>query len=322
MIEKTSAFREMLPGLGIALTIAIISFMASSLHEAFDALVISIIFGMLVANMFDERGMLKRGIDAALKFFLPVGIGLYGIQLRFVGMEVRYWLATMGVFLLMFITSYFIARGFGISKRLALLLSTGMSVCGATAIVIVAPALRAEKEDTSISILSVMTVGLTGMLFYRFLPELMGLSLGRFAFLSGMTLPMIGQVKVASVSLGPESLQLASNFKLMRISALVVVAALAIIFPTEGKEKGYYLPWFMGLFFALALASTLSQSVAQMREFVEPVSKFSLSVALAAIGLSLHFDSVTERGASPLFTCFLSWGIVVLTIYLFFSIVT
>jgi uncharacterized integral membrane protein (TIGR00698 family) len=251
-----------------------------------------------------------------------VGIGLYGIQLRFVGTEVRYWLATAGVFLLMFVISYFIARGFGISKRLALLLSTGMSVCGATAIVIIAPVLRAKKEDTSISILSVMTVGLTGMLFYRFLPDLMGLSMERFAFLSGMTLPMFGQVKVASASLGPESLELASNFKLMRISALVLVAALAIVFPSEEKGKGFNVPWFMGLFFALALASNLLQSVANMREFVEPVSKFFLSVALAAIGLSLHFDSVTEKGASPLFTCFLSWGIVVLTTYLFFSIVT
>ena len=196
-----------------------------------------------------------------------------------------------------------------------------MSVCGASAIVVVAPVLRARREDTSIAILSVMTVGLTGMLFYRFLPDLMGLSVERFAFLSGLTLPMFGQVKVASASMGPESLQFASNFMLMRISALVLVAALAVMFPSEGEGKGSYVPWFMGVFFALALASNLSQTVADMREFVEPVSKFSLSVALAAIGLSLHFDSVTEKGASPIFTCFLSWGIVVLTIYLFFSIV-
>jgi uncharacterized integral membrane protein (TIGR00698 family) len=321
-MAQTKAFRDVLPGLGITLTIAVISFMASSLHEAFDALVISIIFGMLVANMFDERGIFERGINASLKIFLPLGIGLYGIQLRFVGIEMHYWPAALGVFFFVFVISYYIARGFGIDKSLALLLSTGMSVCGASAIVVVAPVLRAKKEDTSISILAVMTVGLTGMLFYRFLPDLMGLSVERFAFLSGMTLPMFGQVKVASASMGPESLQLASNFKLIRISALVLVAALAILFPVEGKEKGYYIPWFMGVFFALALASNLSQTVAHMKEFVEPVSKFSLSMALAAIGLSLHFDSVTEKGASPLFTCFLSWGIIVLTIYLLFSIIT
>jgi uncharacterized integral membrane protein (TIGR00698 family) len=312
---------RLLPGLTLALTIAIISTMASSLHKSFDSLVISIIIGMLVANMLDERKTLEEGLGAAVKVFLPLGIGLYGAQFRLVGLETRLWPGVAIVFVLIFAVSYFISRGFGNDRTLSMLISTGMSVCGAAAIVIVAPLINAKKEDTSISILSVMTVGLTGMLFYRFLPDLMGLSVESYAFLTGMTLPMFGQVKVAAASMGPESLEMASNFKLIRVSALILITFLAMFIPGRDGNKSYT-PWFMAVFFMLALASNISETVASARGILEPISKFSLTMALAAIGLNLNFESITGRGMGPLFACFLSWGIVVLSVYLLLSLVS
>lgn len=66
-------------GLIVAITIAVIAFVISSLHSSFESLVISIIIlGMLIANFFDEKDFLKRGIDLSLKYFLPVGIALCG----------------------------------------------------------------------------------------------------------------------------------------------------------------------------------------------------------------------------------------------------
>ena len=56
-----------LPILAITLVISAIAYMVSSLHQSFDALVISVIFGMLVMNMFDDHGAMDAGIDLALK---------------------------------------------------------------------------------------------------------------------------------------------------------------------------------------------------------------------------------------------------------------
>jgi uncharacterized integral membrane protein (TIGR00698 family) len=320
MNSRESLIKSAVPGLGITFIIAFISYLASSMHPSFDALVISIIFGMLVANMLDDRGALQHGIDIALKFFLPLGIALYGFQLRIVNVEAASLPGAFVVFAFMFLVCYFISRGVGLDKQLSVLLSTGMSVCGASAIIVIAPILGARKEDTSISVLSVITVGLTGMIIYRVLPGMLDIDVGKFAFLTGATLPMLGQVKVASSVMGEESLKFALQYKLVRISALAAVAVFALIF-SRSRDKRFHVPWFMVAFFAFAIAVNVSDLTASFSEVVRPVSKGSLSIALAAVGLSINFDSITEKGAGPLLSAFLAWGIIVLTVYLALSVV-
>jgi uncharacterized integral membrane protein (TIGR00698 family) len=317
--QETRRLREMLPGAGIALSIAMISFMASLIHPAFDPLAISLIFGLLVANLLGEREMFEIGTNAVLRVFLPLGIGLYGIQLEFSAVEVRYLPPVAAVFVFLAVVTYFVAKGFGLGRSIAVLIGAGMSVCGASAIAVIAPLMEAKKEDTSIAIISVMTIGLTGVLVYSFIPSLLGMGLEKFAFLSGATLPMLGQVKVASRTLGEDCLRLAVNFKLMRVSALAFVALAAVWF-SGGEKKKIRALWFMVLFFALALAANLSREAASLRGVLGPLGTFSLTAALSAIGMSLEFDSITARGVSPLFAAFIAWGIVVLSIYLALSL--
>lgn len=312
--------KDAAPGLGITMTIALIAYLVASMHPSFDALVISIIFGMLVANMLDDRAMIQSGIDLSLKVFLPLGIALYGLQLRISSVEVKLLPGALAVFALMFLVCYFISRGVGMGRSLSVLLSTGMSVCGASAIVVMASILSARKEETSISVLSVITVGLTGMIIYRVVPDMFGMDASKFAFLSGTTLPMLGQVKVAASVLGRETVGMALNYKLVRISALAIVAGLGLVLSRE-RGKGFHMPWFMAVFFALAVAVNLSGAVAALSEAARPVSKVFMILALAAVGLSINFDSVTEGGWGPLVAVFLAWGIIVMTVYLTLSVI-
>lgn len=77
----------------------------------------------------------------------------------------------------------------------------------------------------------------------------------------------------------------------------------------------------MVLFFVFALAANVFEQVASLRTYMEPVTMFMLSISLAAVGLSMDFDSLTERGLSPIYAGFLVWGIIVLGIYLFLSLI-
>jgi uncharacterized integral membrane protein (TIGR00698 family) len=320
MNSGTSLIRRAAPGMGMTLIIALIAFLASSMHPSFDSLVIAVIFGMLVVNMFDDRKMIEEGVELALKIFLPLGIALYGFQLKVTDVPTNVLPGVLVVFALMFSVSYFISRGIGLDKPLSVLISTGLSVCGASAIVVIAPIIGARKEDTSISVLSVIAVGLTGMLAYRVIAGMGDINVGQYAFLTGATLPMLGQVKVASAAMGSESLNMALRFKLVRISSLALVAVAGLIF--SGRQGGRKrVPWFMVAFFAFAIAVNTSSFAASLSEMVRPASKVSLSLALAAIGLSINFDSVTEKGMGPLLSAFLAWGIIALTVYLALSTV-
>lgn len=304
------------PGFGIALVTAIVSYLSASLHPSFDALVISIVFGMLLANGIGDRETYEKGVEAAIKVFLPIGIALYGTQLAIAGVDLRLLPAIVIAIGLIFGVTYFISRGFGMGRGLSVLLGTGLAVCGASAIAVMSPLINSRKEETSISLISVMTLGLTAMLLFSFIPEMLGLSVSKFAFLTGMTLPMFGQVKVAASTLGKESLSIASNYKLLRVSSLLFFACIAIL--TMRKKGGMArIPWFMVAFFVLAVSVNLFEGASALREYAAPVSKFSLTTALAAIGLSIDFDSITEEGAKPLFSVFLSWGIVALMLYVF-----
>ncbi len=310
--------KGILPGLIIVLLITIVSFMLSFLHPSFDALVISIIFGVLVANVMKEKEFFDNGVAFALKIFLPIGIALYGTQLSFAGAGVKLWFCVIVIVVSLFALTYFISKVLGLPKNLGLLLSSGVSVCGASAIAIISPLISAKKEETSISIIAVMVLGLAGMIFYPIVSEILVLTKNEFAFLTGVTLPMLGQVKATASAAGQEVLATALKLKLLRISCLIFLPIVVLML--SGREKKFYVPWFIVVFIVLAMGVNIIKGAKVIADVAEPVSKFLLSSALAAIGLSVDFNSIAEEGAKPLLSVLLSWGIVVLLLYLIFSL--
>lgn len=321
-----------LSGIVFSLLIAVISFLLSQFHPSFDALVVSIILGMLLSNMLERREMLHKGINIMLRFFLPAGVALYGTQLTF-GNNIDYWmwLSVIAVFVFSFAVTFLIARAFRLHDRLAVLLASGFAVCGASAIAVISPLVNARKEDTSIATIVIMVMGLVSIVFYPILWDMTDMTIREIAFFSGTTIPMLGQVKVAAGTAGIDSLSLAVRFKLVRISMLLFIAAGLLIFSgkwrsgtAEGVLKitaggmassGLYIPWFMVVFIVLALIANVVEIPVSITRILEPVSRFLLSLALAAIGLSVDLDSITSEGTRPLVVVFLSWVIVALFVY-------
>lgn len=187
-------------GFFLCIFIASAAFYISQLHPAFDALVISIITGILIGSFLTKNENMDEGIALALKFFLPLGISLYGSQLMLKG-HPFVWLQAIIPLVLLFSFTLFLSKIMKIPGNIGILLATGISICGASAVAIVSPLIRAKKDETSIAIISVMMVGLIGMVFYPVLRNLLNFSPEGYALWVGATLPMIGQVQVAA---GPD----------------------------------------------------------------------------------------------------------------------
>ena len=320
---NTIKIKKILPGIIIVLLITMVSFILSSLHPSFDMLVISIIFGMLVANFIKDKALFDDGVAFVSRVFLPIGIALYGTQLSFAGAGLKLYICVIATFVSLFVITYLISRGLGLTKNTGILLSTGVSVCGASAIAIISPLIGAKKEETSISVIAVMVLGLAGMIFYPLLTEILALNKDEFAFLSGATLPMLGQVQATASTAGPEALAIALKLKLIRISCLIFFPIVVLMLPDRSatrREKKFYMPWFIVVFIVLAIGVNIVKEAKFIAEIFEPLSKFFLSSVLAAIGFSVDFESIAEEGTKPLIAVFLSWGIVVLLLYLAFSI--
>jgi len=307
--------KRYLPGVVTVLLIAFFSYVLSTVNASFDSLVVSIIIGMFLGNLLARPAGLRDGIEGSLRVFLPAGIALYGAQLVLTRMQGSYIAMIFVVFIGLFGFTLLIARVFNIETRAAVLLASGLSICGASAIAVISPLIGARREDTSIAIISVMMLGLTGMIFYPLLYDFFSLSRNEFNFLCGTTLPMLGQVKVAAGSACPECLGQAVNIKLIRMSFLFFLVT-AAIFLSGGEKKGVRVPWFVIVFIVLAL---LVNTTSLLNRFLGPMktlSSFFLSSGLAAIGFSVDFDAIVEEGTTPLGVIFFSWGVVILLMYL------
>jgi uncharacterized integral membrane protein (TIGR00698 family) len=307
--------KEYMPGLGIVLAIAFFSFCLSVLHASFDALVISIIIGMFYGNLTGRRAWYEKGVETAIGLFLPLGIAFYGSQLIVKGMHMSTLFSVFLVFSSLFGLTLLASRFFNIEKKTAILLASGLAVCGATAIAIISPLIDAKREDTSIAIISVVMLGLTGMIFYPMIHDIFSLSTEEFGFLAGTTLPMLGQVKVAAGNVSPECMMHAVEVKLVRVSFLFFLISTAVILSgTKGAK--IRVPWFVILFVIFAIVVNVTDILSPVAEYLGFASSFFLSAALAAIGFSVDFEAIMEKGIAPLAAIFSSWGMTILILYL------
>ena len=309
-----------MPGAFLVTGIALLSLYLSSLHASFDALVISIIIGMVVGNMVRMRNAAAVGMDFGTKVLLPVGIALYGMQLSVITIHPGLVLSIFLVFSALFAGTILLSRVFSLGSNLSLLLASGLSICGASAIAIISPLIGAKREETSISILSVMMLGLLGMIFYPLLYDFFPLSKDEFNFFTGATLPMIGQVRVAAGNVCPECLDSALQIKLIRVAFLFFVLPM-VVFRAGGSGAKVKIPWFAVLFLVLAVMVNTVPLLRQLQDISRTFSTFCLSAGLGAIGFSVDFDAIVQEGMTPLVVILAVWSVVLIALYLLKAVV-
>lgn len=312
--------RNYISGFLVIVVIASFSLFLSALHASFDALVISIIIGMLLGNLVGNRDYFSSGLDIGVKVMLPVGIALYGMQLSVSGLRPGLVFSIFLVFCALFIFTLLLSRVFRLNSSISLLLASGLSICGASAIAVISPVIKARREDTSISILSVMMLGLVGMICYPLIYDFVSFTKDDFNFFAGTTLPMIGQVRVAASNVCPECLDSALQIKLVRVAFLLFLVPVLVIRQYR-IDKQISIPWFIVIFMSLSVLVNTVPAIRQFQEIARTIGTVCFSAGLAAIGFSVDFDAIIDEGITPLAVIVAVWSVVLIGIYLFRNIV-
>ncbi len=302
-------------GIGLVLVVAGLSYLTSFISPVFDPLVVGILLGIFLANLFEGQEIVENSFYG-IKIFLPAGIALYGFQLKIRNhIPETELLGLIGVFVVLYTLTYMIGRIARLNERVSTLLATGSSICGASAIAVISPAVEAKKKETSIAILAVMTTGLFWSIVYPVLPGVLPITTEEFGFLTGSTLPMLGLVKVTASQAGPKALALALKLKFLRISTLVFMVTIAILI-TGIKKKKITVPVFMWFFLGFAVLTNTMEISPQAMMVLSELSKFLLTATLSAIGLNTSFEAITEEGLRPFLVTFLSISVVTILILL------
>ena len=228
---------------------------------------------------------------------------------------------------------------------MAYLISIGCTVCGTTAIMATAPVIKANKNEVSYAIANITIFGIISMLIYPYFsniyfdgdPMLIGLFLGT-------AIHETSQVAAAGLIYdqqfnSPETLNVATVTKLIRNTFLIVMIPLFAFLYNRGqsKEKNYSLinifPYFVLGFIGMIIVRNIGDyqflnnkfhyDWQSTIEFIKTLSKISLTMAMAAIGLSTNLRDIRKMGYKPFLVGFIGMstvGIVsILIISLYFN---
>ncbi|MDF1858660.1 MAG: putative sulfate exporter family transporter [Verrucomicrobiales bacterium] len=322
------------PGLCLVVALAALAFgtgyavreSGSTFAKLFDPVLLSMLLGLLVGNL-SGRSLFLPGVSMAVRKLLPFGIILLGARMDFLE-AMRIGLPglamSLGVVGLAMISLYGLGRLLGLERDLACLLGVGTGICGGTAIVAIAPILRAKERDILVGVGLVTLVGLAAMILLPPVADWFGFTQTQFGLLAGLTIHQTPQVIAAGFAYGEEAGQVATVAKLARVCLLAPVAVglgwwMKRRSGTGGISWKWYslLPGFAVGFLLFAAVRTLGllpnvemaweakgvfggQMVAfDTTSLLKASSSFFLAAGMVGVGFQTRFSQAREIGWRP-----------------------
>ena len=314
---------------GLVLTI-LLAFVATTLGKMpglsiMGALVLAILLGIGYRALFDLPKTHLSGIQFSSKKILRYGIILLGMRLSLSDIAQAGWgtliVAVLSILVGM-VSVLLLARWLKMERRLSYLTAAGTSICGAAAVVAIAPQVKAKDHETAAA---AATVALLGTLFtlldLSLLPLLPWSSIERGIFLGG-TLHEIAHVVAASFPFDTQTQDRALIVKLTRVALLIPVALLvSILFQksdaqenADGQQKtNIHIPWFIFGFLAMSALGTYLSIPSPIRDTLVQGAYFFLAMAMAGLGLSTDFKTFRQLGLKAMFVGFI--GSLILSVF-------
>jgi uncharacterized integral membrane protein (TIGR00698 family) len=309
-LAENNRVANLLPGLAVSVALGLGSAAIAWGEQALigvaviEALVIAIILGVVVRNTTTLPASTKAGIAFASKPLLELAVALLGttVDLRQVGQAGPALIA--GAFLAVATglpVSYGVGRLNHLPTRLAVLVATGSSVCGNSAIAAVAPVIGADKRDVASAIGLTAVIGCVALLALPYTVALIGLTVTQYGVIVGMSIYAVPQVVAAALPVGVQAARVALLVKLMRVMLLgPVVVVFGLIFrsrtTTTHARLTTYLPWFVIAFFVAMGLKTSGLLPTIVTDIVQVVYVYMMIIAMAALGLGVEIAAVRQVG--------------------------
>jgi len=292
----------------------IVAYAINLIYPPFDALILSLIFGIFLSSFFSES--YKEIGEELLSLTLPVGIAMYGANIKLNAQIAPYFaLAAVASAFILGTAVYFLSRNiFNLNYRLSILLSCGTAICGASAIAVVASLIKPKKEEFSAAVIVITIVGLTGAIVLPYLYHVLSFSSMKYALLCGATLHQTGLVEVATRPFGDNIVKSALEVKGVRIALIAVVAFFISLFHSKQTEHKYYVPWYIAAFLILSYLSSFILTETVLK-FLKPISSIAFSITLASVGFSVNIRDIRNMRFDPLVAAYAGWVCAFLIIF-------
>ncbi len=326
-----------LPGLAAAAAAVAIAWLIHLAAPVMPFLTVAVILGILSANIpgisYAVEGVLRPGLEFSGKKFMRLGVVLLGLKLSLIDVAALGW-GTLGIVVGIVLLTFFGTLALGKLLRLPgdqpILLATGFSICGASAIGAMSGVTKTDHRDT---VVPIALVTLCGTLAIGVLPALkgpLGLDSIQFGHWVGASVHDVGQVVATAQTAGSAALAGALIIKLTRVLMLApIVTASALVeryrqhrrmaagtADDDAKLKlPPLVPLFVAGFMAMIVLRTLGILPAAALAVAGTAQDLLLAAALYGLGASVQVRSLILTSGRAIIAAMLSWALIAALAY-------
>ncbi|WP_078553397.1 YeiH family protein [Bacillus alkalicellulosilyticus] len=290
-------------------------------------LVVSLFLGVVWRFTIGVNKDLLPYISTLAKGCLQIGVILLGARLHvgeiFAGGFQMMFISIIHVSLTVALV-YYIGRKVGINRRLALLTACGTSICGAAAIVAIAPLLKVKADHSAIAISVVALLGTFVTIMYTSLYSIGIWDPIEYGIFSGATLHEVAHVMAAAAPAGHESLEKAIVMKLSRVLLLIPVALLLVYFINPKRRKNTTsisaipVPWFVFGFLMMSALHSSGVITTAVPHVINGATLFiSMGMTLTGLGMTVQSASIKKEGGKVLFASLVGTAFIIFLGYTF-----
>ena len=304
------------PGLFVCLAVAGLAWALAQAEQALfgkawiEPLVLAILIGAAVRLAWTPSDRFRPGVDLCAKPVLEVAVALLGATVSAQALAAAgapLLGAVVAVVIVALIGGYAIGRAMGLPQRMALLLAAGNAICGNSAIVAVAPVIKAEARDVASAIGFTAVLGVGVVLLLPLLGVAIGLSETSYGVLAGLTVYAVPQVLAAAAPIGPVAIQVGALVKLVRVLMLGPLCLMLGLTAhrLDGETTGgprrrpalrQLVPWFIVVFLLLLAARSMGWIGEDMAAPIGQAVKVLTVIAMAGLGLGVDPRDLVRAG--------------------------
>lgn len=319
-LRAAGAVRRAVPGIALALVGAGAGFLAHAVLPGVPVVLVALVLGLVVANTVGVPVSLRPGLAVASGTLLRVGIVVLGFELVLQDMltlGARGLLVVVVVVLATFFGTRWAGKRLGVSDGLSLLVATGFSICGVSAIAAARGVTDADEEEVTYAIALVTLCGSLAIVLLPALNGVLGLDERDYGAWVGASVHDIAQVVATSSAVGGIAVATAVVVKLTRV--LLLGPLVAWIAWREGRHVGVsrlrLVPAFVLAFVGAAALRSADLVPSGLLPVLADTKTVLLAVALFAVGARVELRRLVAVGGRPLVLGISSWAIVALVAY-------
>ena len=252
---------------------------------------------------------------------LQIGIVLLGFTISLTTLipiisSYAWWILFFIIF--SFILSFALGNIFKIDLKLNILLASGLSICGATAIALIGPLIKSSNKFIFISLAILFLFNTIAIILFPFAGKLLDMSNHEFGIFSALAIHDTGSVIGSSLSFSNSSVEVAASLKILRTLGLIPLILL-LNSKFNNVQQTFTFPRFIIYFFiALTITNTFDISYSLI-EYLKVLSKSFIIFGIFCIGLQSSKIKFKELSYKPLILATIVW-ITVIPIAYFISI--